>query len=124
MDSEKRTVYEFGDYFLDRDRRRVLRRGNDEALPMTAKAFDTLLYLLEHRGETLDKDTLLRAIWPAVVVEENSLTQVISSLRQVLQEAPGENRYIATVPRKGYQFVAQVKEPRATGVTGIRRPCR
>ena len=111
MDSEKRTVYEFGDYFLDRDRRRLLRRGNDEALPMTAKAFDTLLYLLEHRGETLDKDRLLRAIWPAVVVEENSLTQVISSLRQVLQEAPGENRYIATVPRKGYQFVAQVKEP-------------
>ena len=123
MDSENRTVYEFGDYFLDRDRRRVLRRGSDEALPMTAKAFDTLLYLLEHQGETLDKDELLRDL-AGRGRRGNSLTQVISSLRQVLQEAPGENRYIATVPRKGYQFVAQVKGPGATGVTGIRRTCR
>jgi DNA-binding winged helix-turn-helix (wHTH) protein/TolB-like protein/Flp pilus assembly protein TadD len=111
MDSAKRTVYEFGDFILEGGRRRLLRRGSDDALALTGKAFDTLLYLVEHRGETLDKDTLLRVIWPGVIVEENSLTQGISMLRQVLGEAPGENRYIATVPRKGYRFVAEVTEP-------------
>jgi DNA-binding winged helix-turn-helix (wHTH) protein/TolB-like protein/Tfp pilus assembly protein PilF len=111
MDSAKRTVYEFGDFILEGGRRRLLRRGSEDALALTGKAFDTLLYLVEHRGETLDKDTLLRVIWPGVIVEENSLTQGISMLRQVLGEAPGENRYIATVPRKGYRFVAEVTEP-------------
>ena len=111
MDSAIRTVYEFGDFVLDSGRRRLLRRGSNDALPLTGKAFDTLVYLVEHRGETLDKDTLLRVIWPGVIVEENSLTQGISMLRQVLGEAPGENRYIATVPRKGYRFVAEVIEP-------------
>ena len=78
--------------------------------------FDTLLYLIEHRGETLDKDALLGAIWPGVVVEENSLTQSVSTLRQVLGEAPGANRYIATVPRKGYRFVGEVTERDAHAV--------
>jgi DNA-binding winged helix-turn-helix (wHTH) protein/TolB-like protein/Flp pilus assembly protein TadD len=110
MDSAKRTVYEFGDFILEGGRRRLLRRGSKDALALTGKAFDTLLYLVEHRGETLDKDTLLRVIWPGVIVEENSLTQGISMLRQVLGEVPGENRYIATVPRKGYRFVAEVTE--------------
>jgi DNA-binding winged helix-turn-helix (wHTH) protein/TolB-like protein len=108
MDSAKRTVYEFGDFILEGSRRRLLRRGSYDALALTGKAFDTLLYLVEHRGETVDKDTLLRVIWPGVIVEENSLTQGISMLRQVLGETPGENRYIATVPRKGYRFVAEV----------------
>lgn len=111
MDSEKSNIYEFGDFILESGRRRLLRRGSDDPLALTGKAFDTLLYLIEHRGETLDKDTLLKVIWPGVIVEENSLTQGISMLRQVLGEAPGENRYIATVPRKGYRFVAQVTEP-------------
>ena len=62
--------------------------------------FDTLLYLVEHAGETLDKDVLLRSIWPGVIVEENSLTQNVSTLRQVLGEARGENRYIATYPAR------------------------
>jgi DNA-binding winged helix-turn-helix (wHTH) protein/TolB-like protein len=113
MDTDKRTRYEFGDFILEGGRRRLLRRGSDEPRALTAKSFDTLFYLIEHRGETVDKDTLLRTLWPGVIVEENSLTQVISSLRQVLGEAPGENRYIATVPRKGYRFVGEVTEPAA-----------
>jgi DNA-binding winged helix-turn-helix (wHTH) protein len=111
--TDKRTRYEFGDFILEGGRRRLLRRGSDEPQALTAKSFDTLFYLIEHRGETVDKDTLLRTLWPGVIVEENSLTQVISSLRQVLGEAPGENRYIATVPRKGYRFVGEVTEPTA-----------
>jgi DNA-binding winged helix-turn-helix (wHTH) protein/tetratricopeptide (TPR) repeat protein/TolB-like protein len=122
MDSAKRTVYEFGDFILEAGRRRLLRRGSDDALALTGKVFDTLLYLVEHRGETIDKDTLLRVIWPGVIVEENSLTQGISMLRQILGEAPGENRYIATVPRTGYRFVAEVTEASRPAVQDATAP--
>ncbi|HKQ16309.1 MAG TPA: winged helix-turn-helix domain-containing protein [Steroidobacteraceae bacterium] len=100
--------YGFGDFALDVSQQRLTRRTTGEVIPLTAKAFDTLLYLVEHAAQTLDRDELLRAIWPGVVVEENSLSQNISTLRQVLGEARGENRYILTIPRKGYRFVAQV----------------
>ena len=93
----------------------MLRRDTGEAIPLTAKVFDTLLYLVEHAGETLDKDVLLRAIWPGVIVEENSLTQNISTLRQVLGETPARIATSLTIPRKGYRFVAKVtrREERA-----------
>jgi DNA-binding winged helix-turn-helix (wHTH) protein/TolB-like protein/Tfp pilus assembly protein PilF len=104
---------EFGDFVVDVRQRRLLRREGAVPIPLTAKVFDTLLYLLQHADEVLDKDTLLGAIWPGVVVEENSLTQNISTLRQALGEARGEHRYIVTVPRRGYRFVAEVT-PRDT----------
>src|SRR6186713_2956504 len=123
MDAEKRIVYEFGGFALEAGRR-LLRRASGEPIALTAKVFDTLLYLVEHRGETLDKDTLLRAIWPDLVVEENNLTQNISTLRQVLGEVRGENRFIATVPRKGYRFVAEVVERDAQGAAMETSPGR
>jgi DNA-binding winged helix-turn-helix (wHTH) protein/TolB-like protein len=95
-------------FTLDVRRRLLLRRESGETIALNAKAFDTLLYLAQHPGEVLDKDTLLSAIWPGVVVEENSLAQNISALRHALGETHGENRYIATVPRRGYRFVAEV----------------
>src|SRR5215510_9444490 len=108
MATGDRIVYEFGGFALEAERRLLLRRESGEPIALTAKVLDTLLYLVEHRGETLDKDTLLRAIWPELVVEENNLTQNISTLRQVLGETRGENRFIVTVPRRGYRFVADV----------------
>jgi len=103
-----RALYEFGDFALDVGQQRLLRRDTGEAIPLTGKVFDTLVCLVERAGEPLDKDFLLRSIWPGVIVEENSLTQNVSTLRQVLGEARGENRYIATVSRRGYRFVAKV----------------
>ena len=76
-------LYEFGDFALDVGQQRLTRRNTGEAIPLTAKAFDTLLYLVEHAAQTLDRDVMLRAIWPGVIVEENSLSQTISTLRQV-----------------------------------------
>ena len=96
-------------FTVDVRRRLLLRRESGEPVALNAKAFDTLLYLAQHPNEVLDKDTLLGAIWPGVVVEENSLAQNISALRQALGETHGENRYIATVPRRGYRFVAEVQ---------------
>jgi tetratricopeptide (TPR) repeat protein/DNA-binding winged helix-turn-helix (wHTH) protein len=100
--------YEFGDFALDVGQQCLLRRSTGQTTLLTGKVFDTLLYFVEHAGETLDKDVLLRSIWPGLIVEENSLTQNVSTLRQMLGEARGENRYIATVARRGYRFVATV----------------
>ncbi len=110
MDSNERRVYLFGDFVLEGAKRRLSRRESSEPITLTAKTFDTLLYLVEHREEVLSKDRLLNAVWPGVVVEENSLTQSVSALRQVLGETPGTNRYVATIPRQGYRFVAEVTE--------------
>jgi DNA-binding winged helix-turn-helix (wHTH) protein/Flp pilus assembly protein TadD len=110
MDAEQATIYDFGEFALEVHRRRLLQRATGAVIPLTAKVFDTLLYLVEHRGEVQDKGTLLRTIWPELVVEENNLTQNISTLRQALGEAPGENKYIVTVARRGYQFVAAVTQ--------------
>lgn len=107
MDRASRFL-EFGDFVVDVRQRRLLRRTSGVPIPLTAKVFDTLLYFARHPGEVLDKDALLSAIWPGVVVEENSLTQNVSTLRQVLGEARGDHRYIVTVPRRGYEFVAEV----------------
>lgn len=103
-------LYEFGDFALEVGRQRLRRRDTGEAIALTAKAFDTLVYLVERAEQTLDREALLGAIWPGVIVEENSLSQTISTLRQALGETPGENRYILTVPRRGYRFVAKVTQ--------------
>jgi DNA-binding winged helix-turn-helix (wHTH) protein/TolB-like protein len=105
---QARVFYEFGEFVLDVGQQCLRRRDSDDAIPLNGKVFDTLLYLVEHAGETLDKNELLQSIWPGVIVEENSLTQNISTLRQMLGEVRGQNRYIATIARKGYRFVATV----------------
>ena len=105
-------IYGFGDFRVDTGRRLVSRGG--KAIPLTAKAFDTLLYLVEHQGVVLDKDELMKAIWPHTVVEENNLNQSISVLRRLLGESRGENRYVVTVPGRGYQFVAAVTKVQAS----------
>jgi DNA-binding winged helix-turn-helix (wHTH) protein/TolB-like protein len=99
-------VFEFGDFRLDVSGRTLSRAG--EPVRLTPRIFETLLYLVERRGTVLGKEELLAELWPDVVVEENNLGQAISKLRQVLGEAPGDNKYIATVSGRGYRFVAPV----------------
>lgn len=101
-------VYEFGGFRLSATRRLLFSAAGDP-LPIKAKVLDTLLYFVEHPGVVLDKSTLMRAVWGDSVVEENGLNQHVSTLRRVLGERPGENRFIATVPGRGYQFVASVR---------------
>ena len=109
--------YEFGDFVFDAGRLTLARRGESE-VPLAGKPYDALLYLLEHADQALDKDTLLAAVWPGAIVEENSLTQVISTLRQLLGETRGEHRYIVTLPRKGYRFIAPVRRVIETPAAG------
>jgi DNA-binding winged helix-turn-helix (wHTH) protein/TolB-like protein len=104
-------LFDFGSFRLDPATRQLLRAG--EPVHLTPRVFDTLVFLVEHRGRVLGKDELLAAVWPGLVVEENNLGQAISKLRQALGEAPGDNRFIATLPGHGYRFVADVTEVEA-----------
>ena len=104
---EKGKTYEFEDYCLD-SAKRVLSGPDGRPEPLMPKAFDLLVYLVANAGRLIDKDELMSAIWPDTVVEENNLTQNISALRRALGERHRENRFIATVPGRGYKFVAPV----------------
>lgn len=101
-------LYEFGPFRLDTVNR-LLRRGG-EVIVLKPKVFDTLLALVERSGYVLGKDDLMRIVWPDTVVEENNLSQNISAIRKALGEDKTSERYIETVPRRGYRFVAGVRE--------------
>lgn len=98
-------MYIFGPFSLDPTRRVLMRAG--DGVPVTARAFDILLALLERAGQTVGKDELLQIVWPDTVVEEANLSQQIFLIRKLLGQSD-ENPFIATVPRRGYQFVAPV----------------
>jgi DNA-binding winged helix-turn-helix (wHTH) protein/Tfp pilus assembly protein PilF len=101
-------VYAFAGFRLDARRRLLLSRTDDQPVPLPNRAFDTLLYLVEHAGELVERSTLVRKVWSHVTVEENSLSQSISVLRRALGECPSEHRFVATVPGRGYRFIADV----------------
>lgn len=88
--------------------KRLVYSESGEPLPLKAKAFETLVYLVKNSGRVVERDELLSALWPDTVVEENNLTQHISALRRALGEKPDDHRYIATIPGRGYKFVAEV----------------
>ncbi len=98
--------YQFDDFELLPKPRVLLRAGS--RIPLTPKPFDTLLMLVERAGQTVTKEELFAHVWIGADVEENNLTQSISTLRKALGEKRGENRYIVTDPGQGYRFVAQV----------------
>src|SRR6266545_4516003 len=100
--------YEFGPFQIDKLNHVLLRDG--ETLPLKPKVFDTLLLLVENRGRVLDKEELLTRLWPDTVVEESNLSQNVYLLRKVLGEEPRGESYIATMPKRGYRFVASVRE--------------
>lgn len=102
-------IYEFGNFRLDAGKRLLL-RADGAIVPLMPKAFDTLLYLVQNGGKTIEKDEILSSVWSDTIVEENNLTQNISILRRVFGEKPGEHRFIVTVPGRGYKFVAEVRE--------------
>jgi TolB-like protein/DNA-binding winged helix-turn-helix (wHTH) protein/Tfp pilus assembly protein PilF len=101
-------LYEFGHFHLDAGDR-LLRRGQ-ERIDLPPRVFDTLVALAESDGRLLSKDELMDRIWPDSAVEENNLTQAIYLLRRVLQDGENGNRYIETVPKRGYRFLAHVRE--------------
>jgi DNA-binding winged helix-turn-helix (wHTH) protein/tetratricopeptide (TPR) repeat protein len=100
-------LHEFGPFRLDAKERLLLHDG--EIVPLTPKAFDMLLALVENSGHLLEKNELMQRLWPDSFVEEGSLAQNVSLLRKALGESESQ-KFIETVPRRGYRFVAIVRE--------------
>jgi DNA-binding winged helix-turn-helix (wHTH) protein/Tol biopolymer transport system component len=107
MDQTSTPNYEFEGFRLDTVLQ-VLLAPTGEPVPLPSRAFETLRYLVERSGELVEKASLMKAVWPRVVVEENNLSQCIFTLRRVLGEEAGERRFILTIPGRGYKFVAPV----------------
>jgi Tol biopolymer transport system component/DNA-binding winged helix-turn-helix (wHTH) protein len=99
--------YRFGDFTLDTDQRVLLREGKPVAL--TPKVFDTLLILVENSGRIVEKEDLMRRLWPDTFVEESNLTFNIQQLRKSLADNARDPRYVGTVARRGYRFIAAVE---------------
>ncbi|HMU32928.1 MAG TPA: winged helix-turn-helix domain-containing protein [Pyrinomonadaceae bacterium] len=106
MDGVNAGEYRFGEFTLDEARRRISRNG--ETLSLNPKAFDLLVELIRSSGSVITKDDLLARVWPDQFVEENNLSVQVSALRKLLGNGNGA-QYIATVPGKGYSFVAPVE---------------
>ena len=100
--------YEFEGFVLERSQQRVLRSDGSE-LGLTPRHFAALLLFVENAGVLLDKDTLMNVLWPGLVVEDNNLSQTVSSLRRALGEDPPGSRFIQTVARRGFRFIAPVQ---------------
>jgi TolB-like protein len=99
--------YEFGPYQLDSCKRVLSREG--EGIPLTPKATEILIALVKHAGQLVEKDELLKEVWPDTFVEENNLTQNIFTLRKALGDDRTVPKYIETVARRGYRFLATVR---------------
>src|SRR5690242_19690530 len=99
-------IYHFGTFTLDVAQRRLSR--GEEQIQLRMKAFDTLRLLVENAGHLLTKRELMTALWADAAVEENSLTQNISTLRKALGHNADGQPYIETVPKIGYRFALPV----------------
>jgi TolB-like protein/DNA-binding winged helix-turn-helix (wHTH) protein len=108
MSNQINHIYEFGDFRLETAEQLLLRRG--EPIPLTPKAFDTLLVLVQSSGHLVEKDELMKRIWADDFVEEANLARNVWTLRKVLNDDNGEHRYIETVPKRGYRFLVPVRE--------------
>src|SRR5690606_13714365 len=98
--------FEFDAFAVDLDQRTLYRLGEPVQLP--SRAFDTLVYLIENRDRCIRKDELVEAIWHDVVVTDDSLIHAISVLRRALGDERHQPKFIQTVPRRGYRFIAEV----------------
>lgn len=114
MSRQAKHFYEFGSFRLDATQRLLLRDG--AVVPLTLKAFDLLITLVESDGQVLTKDELMHRVWPDSFVEEANLSHHIHKLREALGEREHGDKYIETLARRGYRFVAKITEVQDEGV--------
>ena len=108
MPKPEKHLYEFGQFRIDSVERLLLR--GEETIPLTPKAIDTLLMLVANSGRVVEKDELMKSVWPDTFVEEGALARNVSALRKALSDDIEDFRYIETIPKRGYRFVAPVKD--------------
>jgi len=109
--------YKFGPFLVDGGAYRLLRDGQN--IPLSPKIIDLLLFLAARPSVLVSKDDLFRALWPDVAVTDNALTQAVSELRQALGDDPANPKFVQTVARRGYRFIAPVEAvvPASAAVT-------
>jgi len=117
MFSETKEIYEFGPYRLDVGQRRFERSDGTSNGAITEKTFQTLVFLVRNQGRLVTKSEMLDAVWPDTSVEENNLNKSIHAIRHALGERPRDQKYIETVPKHGYRFIADVR--RVDTVSGL-----
>jgi Tol biopolymer transport system component/DNA-binding winged helix-turn-helix (wHTH) protein len=108
ISQQPKHLYEFGSFRLDAGERQLLRDG--QAVSLTPKAFDLLLTLVEHHGRLLEKEELFKAVWPDSFVEESNLSSNIALIRKALGGGAAGERFIETVPKRGYRFLPEVRK--------------
>ena len=108
MNEKTGHLYTFGPFRLDP--RECLLFLEGKPVPLAPKAFETLLMLVENAGHLVDKDDLMRRLWPGTFVEEANVAKQVSLLRRILSEATNGREYIETIPKRGYRFVVEVSE--------------
>lgn len=106
MDGRHNSIYRFKTFTLDIAERQLTQ--DSEPIPLTPKAFDVLVLLVENRGHLVTKDELIASVWPDSFVEETNLARAVHTLRRTLGQDNNGNKFIETVPTKGYRFVADV----------------
>lgn len=110
-------IYCFDDVVIERDNFRVLKR--DQARTLEPRAFDLLIYLVEHRGRVVEKGELFDQVWKQSFVTDSALTQEIRQIRRAIGDDADAPQYIETIPKRGYRFIAEVHEAGTqTVVTG------
>ena len=110
MSKESKEIYEFGTYRLDVGEHIFERADGEKNGTLTEKAFQTLVILVRNRGSLVTKNELLASVWPDAIVEENNLDKAVHAIRHALNDTPGEQKYIETVRKHGYRFVAEVRK--------------
>lgn len=113
MSGNGTSSYRFNSFLLDVPERQLFH--HDRSISLTPKAFDTLVYLIEHAGHLVLKDELMRAVWPDSFVDEVSIPRTVHTIRSTLGEDRNGNKFIETVPTKGYRFVARVEKVSGNG---------
>src|ERR1700679_2235813 len=103
---KKEGIYQFGKLRVDGQARTLQRE--EEKVTLNRRPCDVLLCFVQSPGKVLTRDELIKNVWPDTYVDENSLAQSISALRRALEEKPGDNSYIVTLPGRGYQFISPV----------------
>src|ERR1700756_2409780 len=109
MNQPRFLQYRFADFSLDVAERRLLRCG--VPIPLAPRVFDTLALLLKNSGHLVEKEEFMKQLWPDTFVGDDALARNISILRKVLGGSSDSQSVIATVPKKGYRFVAKVTRP-------------
>jgi DNA-binding winged helix-turn-helix (wHTH) protein/tetratricopeptide (TPR) repeat protein len=107
MDNPVKHLLEFGPFRIDPEQRLLLR--DEQPIPISPKAFDLLMVLIQSGGQILLKDDLMKTLWPDTFVEESNLGQHVFQLRKALGERPQDHSYIITVPGRGYRFAQKVR---------------